>query len=67
MIKIDLLTFNDILDPKIFSDWIVDLDYYFNWYRFTEESRVQFARMRMSGSAIIYWISVESTLGVGLP
>ena len=29
-IKIDPLTFNGILDPKIFSDWIADLDYYFD-------------------------------------
>ena len=26
-IKIDPPTFNDILDLKIFSDWIADLDY----------------------------------------
>jgi len=29
-IKIDPSTFNSIFDPKIFSDWIVDLDYYFD-------------------------------------
>ena len=29
-IKIDPLTFNDILNLKIFSDWIADLDYYFD-------------------------------------
>jgi len=39
-IKIDPLMFNGNLEPKIFSDWIADLDYYFDWYRFTEESRV---------------------------
>ena len=50
-IKINPPIFNDILDPKFFSDWIADLDYYFDWYRFTEESKVQFARMRLSGQA----------------
>ena len=29
-IKIYPPTFNDILDPKIFSDWIADSDYYFD-------------------------------------
>jgi len=58
-IKIDPSIFNDILDPKIFSDWIADLDYYFDWYRFTEESSVQFARIRLLGSVRIYWISIE--------
>jgi len=58
-IKIDPPTSNGIFDPNIFSDWIADLDHYFNWYRFTEDSRIQLARMRLSGSARIYWISVK--------
>ena len=36
-IKIDPPTFDGIFDPKFFSDWVTDLDYYFNWYMFTEE------------------------------
>ena len=26
-IKVDSLTFHGVLDPKIFSDWMVDVDY----------------------------------------
>jgi len=44
-IKIYPPTFNDILDPKIFIDWIADSDYYFDWYRFSKESRIRFARI----------------------
>ena len=29
-IKIDPLTFDDILNPKIFRHWMADLDYYFD-------------------------------------
>jgi len=58
-IKIDSPTFNDILNPKIFSDWMKNLDYYFDWYRFTKKSRVWFARMKLTGSARIYWTSVD--------
>jgi len=29
-IKIDPPTFDGILDPKIFSDWMADLNYYFD-------------------------------------
>jgi len=58
-IKIDLLTFNCILDRKNFYDWMADLDYYFDWYRFTEENKTQFARMRLTRSARIYWTSTE--------
>ena len=39
-IKIDPPTINGILDPKIFSDWIAVLDYYFDWNRFRDKSRV---------------------------
>ena len=53
-IKIDPPTFNGILDPKLFSDWVAYVDYYFDWYKFTEESRVRFARMRLTRSARIY-------------
>jgi len=38
---------------------MTDLNYYFDWYRFTEKSRVWFARTRLTGSTRIYWISVE--------
>jgi len=34
-IKTDPLTFDNILNLKIFSDWMTYLDYYFDWYRFT--------------------------------
>ena len=44
-IKVDLPIFDGILNPKIFSDLIADLDYYFDWCRFTEESKIQFARI----------------------
>jgi len=33
-IKINPPTFNSILDPKNFSDWMADLNYSFNLYRF---------------------------------
>ena len=58
-IKTNLPTFNSILDPKFFSDWVANFDYYFDWYWFTEESRAQFARMKLSGSTMIYWTSVK--------
>ena len=58
-IKTDPLTFDGILDPKIFSDWMANLDYYFDWYIFTEESRVRFDRMRLLESDRIYWTLLE--------
>ena len=57
-IKINPPTFDSILDPKNFSDWMADLNY-FDGYTFTEESRVRFSRMRLSRSARTHWTSVE--------
>jgi len=58
-IKIDPLTFDCIPDPKIFSDYVADLDYYFDWCKFTEESMIQFVRMRLTWLVRIYWTLVE--------
>ena len=58
-IKIDLFTFDGILDPKFFSDWMEDLNYYFDWYRFTEKNMIRFARMKLTESVRIYWTPAE--------
>ena len=36
---------------------MTDLDYYFDWYRFTEKSKTRFVRMRLIRSGKIYWTS----------
>jgi len=36
-IKIYPPIFDGILNPKIFSDWMVDLKYYFDWYMFIKK------------------------------
>jgi len=38
---------------------MADLDYYFDWHKFTEENRIRFAKMRLTISARICWTSVE--------
>jgi len=44
-IKIDPLTFDGVYYLMVFSDWLTDMDYYFNWYRISEEFKVRLARM----------------------
>ena len=58
-IKIDPLTFDGIFHPKTFSDWMADIDYYFDCYKFIEESKIWLARMRFTGPARIYWTLVK--------
>jgi len=38
---------------------MADLNYYIDWYKFTEESGIQFTRMRLIGSVRIYLTSIE--------
>jgi len=52
-------TFDGFPSPQAFSDWLANLDYYFDRYRISEVCRVRFARMRLMGSARTYWTSVE--------
>jgi len=59
-IKVDPPTFYGVHDLKVFSYWLADMDdYYFNWYRISDERKVRLARMRLTGSVKIYWTSVE--------
>ena len=52
-------TFNNFPNPQVFHDWLTNLDYYFDRYRFSEEGKVQLARRKLVGSARIYWDTVE--------
>jgi len=44
-LKIDPPTFNDVHNPKVFNDWLIDMDYYFDLYSVSEERKVWLARM----------------------
>ena len=46
-IKVDPPTFDGVHDPKVFSDWLTNMDYYFYWYRISEERKVWLARIRL--------------------
>lgn len=61
-IKVDAPTFEGQLDPWIFDKWIRDMDQFFGWYNLSENRRVRFAKMKLSGTAQLYWESVEESL-----
>jgi len=35
-IKVEASTFDGVHDSWIFNDWLVDMDYYFDWYRISK-------------------------------
>ena len=47
-------TFDSFPNPQAFSDWLANLDYYFDRYRISEERRVRFVRIRLMGLARTY-------------
>ena len=42
-------------------DWELGLDKYFDWYQLPESRRIQFAQMKLTGQARIYWRNLQAT------
>ena len=53
--KLEVTAFDGSLDPKRYMDWEAELDEYFDWYQLPENRRVQFAQMKLTGHAQIYF------------
>ena len=49
-------SFDGYPSPDKFLDWVEGMDQYFNYYHdWSDERRVCFAKMKLSGKARIYW------------
>ena len=59
--KPEVTAFDGSLDPKRYMDWEVGLDEYFDWYQLPEGCRLQFAQMKLTGQARIYWRNLQAT------
>ena len=55
------MAFDGSLDPKRYMDWEVGLDEYFKWYQLPEGRRIQFAQMKLTEQAWIYWRNLQAT------
>ena len=44
--------------PNSFSDWLVAIEEYFDWYEMIDSERVWFAKMKLTNSAKMYWQNV---------
>ena len=58
-VKIETTYFDGAYDPQGFSDWLSDIDYFFEWYNMFEKCKVRFARMQLKESAKNFRTSVE--------
>ena len=59
-IKIDVPNFDGRHDSQLFTDWTLQLDRYFTWYKLTESRKVKYAAMRLSGQASQHWTNLEN-------
>ena len=58
-VKIEAPTFDGTYDPQFFSDWLANIDDYFDWYDIDDEHKVKYAGINLQRSAKIYWMSIE--------
>ena len=42
------------MDPNTFSDWLVAIEEYFDWYEMIDSERVQNAKMKLTNSVKMY-------------
>jgi hypothetical protein len=61
-IKIEALTFDGSLDPWVFTDWLCQMEHFFEWYNWVENKKVRFAKMKLTGRALLYWDEVTDNL-----
>lgn len=52
--NIEASDFDGRLDPKVFLDWVSNMDRYFEWHNMLEVRRVRFAKWKLVGQALIF-------------
>jgi hypothetical protein len=50
-IKVEAPTFDDRLNPWVFTKWLCDMDHFFERYNLLENRRVNFAKMKLELSS----------------
>ena len=56
------------MDPNAFSNWLVAIEEYFDWYEMIDNERIQFAKMKLINSAKKYWQNVlQDMIRLGEP
>ncbi|KAL3821482.1 hypothetical protein ACJIZ3_007387 [Penstemon smallii] len=58
-VKVEAPSCDGQLNPKVFLDWLADMDQFFTWYDMSEARQVRFAKMKLVGQAKLYWINTS--------
>ncbi|GFZ15759.1 hypothetical protein Acr_25g0001680 [Actinidia rufa] len=59
IINVEAPTFDGRLDPKAFTDWIREMDHFFEWYNLSDDRKVRFAKMKLISRDKLFWQSTE--------
>ena len=57
-VKVSAPKFDGRMDPNVFSNWLVAIEEYFDWYEMIDSEWVQFAKMKLTNSIKMYWQNV---------
>ena len=56
--KSRLVLLDGRMDPNAFSDWLVAIEDYFDWYEMIDSKWIRFAKMKLTNSVKMYWKNV---------
>ena len=60
--KIEAPTYNGYLDPWVFTNWLRQMDKFFDYYHWAENKKMRYARMKLIIRAELFWEDLEDTL-----
>ena len=60
--KIEAPTFDGCLNPWVFTDWLCQMEKFFDYYHWVENKKVRYARMKLIGRADLFWEDLEEIL-----
>ena len=60
--KIEAPTFDGCLDPWVFTNWLRQMDKFFDYYHWVENKKVRYARIKLIGRADLFYEDLKDTL-----
>ena len=56
----EALTFDGRLGPKVFIiNWVNEMDQFFEWYKLSDDKKIQFSKLKLVCRAKLFWQSIE--------
>ena len=50
------------LNQTTFLDWLMSMQYYFDWYAMPKNRKVRFVKAKLKGVACLWWHNIENWL-----